>query len=323
MVFVPGTHRRYEHAGIAEVAGHGAASRSLAAAAKTACPFRGTATTTEPRRSSDTSIGTGSISISPSRTRNRTRAPGIKWLASRTALGTTSRWRRLAVTGRPWKRVWAGGSSAARPGSGNGSTGRARTGRTWKLGCGETRPRWRPGFWRRFSRGRTRKTLKPEHGWWLRGDLHQTDFHQTRHLFRPRSACRSSDLRRIEWMGDEDIDYSDIPELDASFFANRTRGGPPGQEAGDRPSGQRCVGVDEGPGQGIPNPDQRHFAGVLRGAYEPLTLPEVEAVSPERWPRSWRPTTSPAARPGSAEDTTIIDSELCPHVFSCPDLWHG
>ena len=28
-----------------------------------------------------------------------------------------------------------------------------------------------------------------------------------------------SDLRRIDEMKDEDIDYSDIPELDAEFFA--------------------------------------------------------------------------------------------------------
>ena len=93
MVFVPGTDRRDEGVGIAEVSSHPAASRSLvdeaparrlaivsstSADVNTARPSRGTATTAEPRCSSDTSNGTGSISIRPARTRNLTRVPGRK-----------------------------------------------------------------------------------------------------------------------------------------------------------------------------------------------------------------------------------------------------
>ena len=106
MVFVPRTDRRDESAGIAEVSSHSPSSRSLAdealarmslvvfstsAAVKTGRSPRGTATTVDPRGSSVTSSGTGSITIRPARTRNRTRVPGRSRLASRTALGTTRR----------------------------------------------------------------------------------------------------------------------------------------------------------------------------------------------------------------------------------------
>jgi len=36
-----------------------------------------------------------------------------------------------------------------------------------------------------------------------------------------------SDLKRIDAMQDEDIDYSDIPEIDADFFRNATVVTPP------------------------------------------------------------------------------------------------
>ncbi len=39
-----------------------------------------------------------------------------------------------------------------------------------------------------------------------------------------------SDLRRIDRMKDEDIDYSDIPELDASFFETARVVVPPGKK---------------------------------------------------------------------------------------------
>lgn len=39
-----------------------------------------------------------------------------------------------------------------------------------------------------------------------------------------------SDLRRIDRMKDEDIDYSDIPELDAAFFATARVVVPPGKK---------------------------------------------------------------------------------------------
>ena len=39
-----------------------------------------------------------------------------------------------------------------------------------------------------------------------------------------------SDLKRIDVMKDEDIDYSDIPELDAAFFATARVVVPPGKK---------------------------------------------------------------------------------------------
>ncbi len=39
-----------------------------------------------------------------------------------------------------------------------------------------------------------------------------------------------SDLKRIDRMTDEDIDYSDIPEVDASFFATARVVVPPGKK---------------------------------------------------------------------------------------------
>ena len=39
-----------------------------------------------------------------------------------------------------------------------------------------------------------------------------------------------SDLRRLDRMRDEDIDYSDIPELDAEFFATARVVVPPGKK---------------------------------------------------------------------------------------------
>ena len=39
-----------------------------------------------------------------------------------------------------------------------------------------------------------------------------------------------SDLRRIDRMQDEDIDYSDIPELDEAFFATARVVVPPGKK---------------------------------------------------------------------------------------------
>ena len=39
-----------------------------------------------------------------------------------------------------------------------------------------------------------------------------------------------SDLKRIDQMTDEDIDYSDIPEVDAAFFATARIVVPPGKK---------------------------------------------------------------------------------------------
>ena len=56
------------------------------------------------------------------------------------ANGSTGDWRRLTPTGKRW-----------RPGSESGST-------AWV----DASSAWRPGCWRRFSGGRTRKTPKPD-----------------------------------------------------------------------------------------------------------------------------------------------------------------
>lgn len=56
-----------------------------------------------------------------------------------------------------------------------------------------------------------------------------------------------SDLKRIDRMKDEDIDYSDIPELDDSFFATARVGGSSREEAARRES-VRFLSSPESPG---------------------------------------------------------------------------
>jgi hypothetical protein len=46
-----------------------------------------------------------------------------------------------------------------------------------------------------------------------------------------------SDLARLDALRDEDIDYSDSPELDESFFERATAQWPPHKKAVDDPSG--------------------------------------------------------------------------------------
>ena len=106
MMFMPRAHRGDQDARIAQVSSQpaiyppppdDALERRPAIVSSTSVAVssgrspRGTATTAEPRCSSTTSSGIGSISIRPSRTRNRTRVPGRNCVASRTALGTTRR----------------------------------------------------------------------------------------------------------------------------------------------------------------------------------------------------------------------------------------
>ena len=63
-----------------------------------------------------------------------------------------------------------------------------------------------------------------------------------------------SDLKRIDAQGDQDIDYSDIPELDEDFFKTARVVLPPGKRQLTLRLDARCVGVDESPGQGLPEP---------------------------------------------------------------------
>lgn len=73
-----------------------------------------------------------------------------------------------------------------------------------------------------------------------------------------------SDLRRIDQMSDEDIDYSDIPEVDAAFFENAPVVVPPGKK-------QVTVRLDsdvltwlKGQGRGY----QTRINAILRAYYE-------------------------------------------------------
>jgi uncharacterized protein (DUF4415 family) len=73
-----------------------------------------------------------------------------------------------------------------------------------------------------------------------------------------------SDLKRLDAMKDEDIDYSDIPELDDSFFKKATVSFPPAKK-------QLTVRLDEdilewlkGQGRGY----QTRINAILRSYYE-------------------------------------------------------
>jgi len=73
-----------------------------------------------------------------------------------------------------------------------------------------------------------------------------------------------SDLKRIDQTGDDDIDYSDIPELDASFFETARVVVPPGKK-------QVTVRLDsdvltwlKGQGRGY----QTRINAILRAYYE-------------------------------------------------------
>lgn len=73
-----------------------------------------------------------------------------------------------------------------------------------------------------------------------------------------------SDLKRLDAMKDEDIDYSEIPELDEAFFRDARVVTPPGKK-------QLTIRVDadvldwmKGQGQGY----QSRINAVLRAYYE-------------------------------------------------------
>lgn len=73
-----------------------------------------------------------------------------------------------------------------------------------------------------------------------------------------------SDLKRLDAMGEEDIDYADIPELDAGFFQKARVAVPPGKK-------QLTIRLDadvlswlKGQGRGY----QSRINAILRAYYE-------------------------------------------------------
>jgi len=73
-----------------------------------------------------------------------------------------------------------------------------------------------------------------------------------------------SDLKRIDAMSDEDIDYSDIPELDDSFFEKARVVVPPGKK-------QLTLRLDEDVLEWLKNQGpgyQTRINAILRSYYE-------------------------------------------------------
>ena len=64
-----------------------------------------------------------------------------------------------------------------------------------------------------------------------------------------------SDLKRLDAMGDANIDYSDIPALNAAFFRDARVVVPPGKKQLTVRLDADVLGVAAGPGQGLPQPD--------------------------------------------------------------------
>ena len=73
-----------------------------------------------------------------------------------------------------------------------------------------------------------------------------------------------SDLKRLDAMGDKDIDYSDIPELDEAFFSGCAGRDPARKKAANDPAGRRRSGLAKGPGKGY----QSRINAILRSYYE-------------------------------------------------------
>ena len=73
-----------------------------------------------------------------------------------------------------------------------------------------------------------------------------------------------SDLKRIDAMGDEDIDYSDIPELDDDFFKNAEVVMPPGKKPVTIRLDEDVLNWMKAQGKGY----QSRINAVLRAYYE-------------------------------------------------------
>ena len=73
-----------------------------------------------------------------------------------------------------------------------------------------------------------------------------------------------SDLRKLDRMKDEDIDYSDIPELDAEFFATARVVVPPGKKQVTGRLDRDVLAWLKAQGRGY----QTRINAVLRAYYE-------------------------------------------------------
>ena len=80
-----------------------------------------------------------------------------------------------------------------------------------------------------------------------------------------------SDLQRLRNLNDEEIDYSDIPELDEAFFEKAVIVLPQTQGQRFHPPGPGGAGLVQGPGQRLSDPNQRPAAGLHGGAQQGLT----------------------------------------------------
>ena len=73
-----------------------------------------------------------------------------------------------------------------------------------------------------------------------------------------------SDLKRIDQMRDEDIDYSDIPEVDAAFFETARVVVPPGKKQVTVRLDSDVLAWLKGQGRGY----QTRINAILRAYYE-------------------------------------------------------
>lgn len=73
-----------------------------------------------------------------------------------------------------------------------------------------------------------------------------------------------SDLRRIDGMKDEDIDYSDIPEVDAAFFEKARVVVPPGKKQVTVRLDSDVLAWLKGQGRGY----QTRINAILRAYYD-------------------------------------------------------
>ena len=73
-----------------------------------------------------------------------------------------------------------------------------------------------------------------------------------------------SDLKRLDAMGDKDIDYSDIPELDEAFFRDARVVTPPGKKQLTIRLDADVLGWLKGQGKGY----QSRINAILRSYYE-------------------------------------------------------
>ena len=78
-----------------------------------------------------------------------------------------------------------------------------------------------------------------------------------------------TDWERLNAMSDEDIDTSDIPELDDDFF-QQAELHLPVKKTSDYPTGCRRSGMVQGAGAGISDPNKQFAKKIYGNSPEPL-----------------------------------------------------